>query len=199
MTTRPYNSSPDDLGPLDAALPLIEAVLDGTAHPDEERRLDELCARYPECARERDLAQSLRTAFSSLKTAPTPPSVTRSVFREIRRRRWLLIGNLLRGALIPTPTSRFRPALALASLAVAVVAVFAVLRPPAVEEEVEVYSEADVRAAVEELKWTLAYVGGVGKKTGKLVREEVVEPHVMSPISRSLEAAIGPSPLGSHQ
>jgi anti-sigma factor RsiW len=197
MTSNPFDSPGGGTAPIDELMPLLDALLDGVAGPDEKRRLEELCAQFPECAREREVAMAMRSALESIGTPSAPPSVARSVFREVHRRKTARFKDRVREGLAAIFGPAWRPALSLASAAVVLLTLFALFRPPQQPEEQTEYTAEEVQAAVEELRWALGYVGKVGKKTGLLIRDEIVEPHVMSPINKSLKAAIGdthPSP-----
>ena len=47
-------------------------------------------------------------------------------------------------------------------------------------------SEAEVSQALDDVKWTLAYLSGVGKNTGTTVKANVIEDQMVGPMSRSI-------------
>lgn len=198
MTPNPFDSPGGGAGPIDELIPLLDAVLDGVAGPDQKRRLEELCGQYPECAHERDTAMAVRSALLAIGTPAAPPSVARAVFRAVRRRRMARFKSRVREGLDAIFGPAWRPALSLASAAVVFLTLFALFRPPQQPEAQTEYTAEEVQAAVEELRWALGYVGKVGKKTGLLIRDEIVEPHVMTPINKSLKAAIGDTHASSN-
>ena len=49
--------------------------------------------------------------------------------------------------------------------------------------------EAEVAAAVDDVKWTLAYLSHTSEQAGLLVRDRVVVPHVVAPVRDALESS----------
>jgi hypothetical protein len=91
----------------------------------------------------------------------------------------------------------WRPVLAASLVAAVALALFPLVRETPVTSSVDSYTEAEVQLALEQVKWTLGRVSQVGRDTGMLLRDEIVKPHVVGPIRRSLVVALPTPPLSN--
>lgn len=169
---------------------LLDGFLDGTLTTEQVETVERLCREVPECAKERELALLARESLRSVKVPAVPSSVSRQVLAQVRRKAFAAWRDRVLAALAFVSLPVWRPVLAVATLVIAVWLTFSVVRRPDIPIEPETYSRAEIDRALEEVKWTLGYLGQVGRKTGTLVRDDVLEPHVVSPISNTILSAI---------
>lgn len=91
-------------------------------------------------------------------------------------------------------TEVLRPSLATAALVALVVAAALIGRvpttpprdPPATAEA----TPAEVRQALADARWALAYVSDIGRRTGRSIRQEVLEERVAAPVQRAVGTAL---------
>lgn len=151
----------------------VEAYVDGTLDPDEYARFTSLLEQNEEIAAQIELASMIRDGFQSFERVDCPDSITVAIGRTVRAeifRDWLKnIGESVRSyAGLLT-----RPALAMAVLLTIVLA--SVLTSPSANRT----PEPAVVEALEDIKWTLAYLSRVTQQTGSTVRSEAIEPLVI--------------------
>ncbi|MCA9741525.1 MAG: zf-HC2 domain-containing protein [Deferribacteres bacterium] len=160
----------------------IEAYLD-TALPEQEMQLIKLHVQDCHgCQGELKLAQRIQQSLRTLPPKPCPEVVTSSTLAAVRQQRYAKWRNALLHKRV------WRPALAGASfLLLALLLLDRVFwhdtAPP--------YSSEEVALAELDVKWTIAYLGNLGKKTGVTVRDQVLEPEVVAPLQEALRAVIG--------
>lgn len=155
----------------------VEAYVDDDLPPAERARFEAALADDPAWQHEVALARRIQVGLRALPAPPCPPRVLAALPHADRpprpaplpRRRW--------------PT--LRPALAGLAL-VGMVALSALPgRRPAPPPPV---AEAEVEQALADVKWTLAYLSSVSRRTGEAVRRDV-EDRVVAPA----RAAVAPS------
>lgn len=95
--------------------------------------------------------------------------------REARREAWAFLLAWLRSA----ASVDWKPALAMAALT-AVTVTAALFGDPGRRAPAPV--DPAVAQAIEDVRWTLAFLADVSRRTGSTVRLEVLEPHVVQPM-----------------
>lgn len=183
---RPDTSRTD---PCADALGRIDAYLDGDLAPADARALEAHCAACPACADELALAHAVQAALHAWTTPPCPDRVVDAALSEIRTRRARALVRHARNAGAALIRPMWRPALALATAGAVVVGLL-VLRPASPEPET--YTQAEIDQAVADAQRTLAILSDVGHRTGLIVRDDVLEPHVIAPVQRTVDDVLDP-------
>lgn len=190
MPETPYEDMrPDDLpGDLPANWldDRVEAFVDGTLPADELLRFESALAAEPALRDDIELARLIGTELPSLGSARCPDHVVSGVMREVRRDIRQSFMTRFVAALKEGIQPRLRPVLAMVLLVAVVVSSSLVRRAP----ETAPIASAEVTQALHEVKWTLAVLSDVGRQTGRSMRSDVLEPHVVQPIERSLNEVI---------
>jgi anti-sigma factor RsiW len=168
------NPSPDWAG-----APL-EAYLDGELSSEEAALLERLLTEDEALQAELDLARSIQAALRGLPAAACPPHVAPAVIAETRatwrRQRVAQLAAWWAGL--------WQPAVAM-SILVALVVLAALLGRPAPGPPPAAQA-AELEQAMEDVKWTLAFLSEVGRQTGSAVRHDVLQPHVVLPVQEAL-------------
>ena len=155
----------------------IEAYVDGELSRRERLEFEAACAADPALWEDVRAAQLIRDGLRSLETPNCPPEVTGAIFEQVRRD-----ARIRRGTQSGSWIGIWKPALAGLAVIVATV-VFVLLRPAPVTE---VPTDPEVAEALDEVKWTLAYINNIGNRTGETIRDDVLRDHVVRPIERGL-------------
>ncbi len=155
----------------------IEAYVDGELSRRERLEFEAACAADPALWEEVRAARIVRNGLRSLETPHCPPEVTDAILDQVRRD-----ARSRRGSPAWSWVGSWRPALAGFAVIVAA-AVFVFLRPAPVSE---VPTDPEVAEALDEVKWTLAYINSIGNRTGETIRDDVLRDHVVRPIERGL-------------
>lgn len=162
---------------------LIEAYLDGMLSPEEERAVLQRLEEDRDYADRLQLAATIQESLRSLPTLHAPPTMIPEVMRKARRQARQVFWQRTRewfGALRALDP---RPALATASLIAVIVASSVVGRPPASGP-----TDPEVALALEQIKWTLALVSEVGEEAALIVRDDILEPHVVAPMQQAMQS-----------
>jgi len=163
---------------------LIEPYLDGELPEQQEADLKQHLAQCRICASEFDLAIQVRRALRELPQMVCPDRVTDEVLERVRAEHGAPAPSKLRHWLGAWFEPVWRPALATALLVLAIVATLLTshrTQPP------DSISPKELARAEAEVKWTLAYMGEIGLRTGLLVRDDVIETQVVLPMKRAMQ------------
>jgi len=164
---------------------LLDAHLDGDLAPERGVRVEAHLAECASCRHELEDARRLRDTLRSLPqhtstratrqpvavSQPAPPPTTPG--RAVRRRAQV--------------TSFWRPLAVAALLAGVVFGAVRVLHRPVVESAV---TAQDVARAELQVRWVMARLGEINRRTGARVREDVIEKGVVEPSARAVESAL---------
>ncbi|NIM18842.1 MAG: hypothetical protein GTO42_02305 [Candidatus Latescibacteria bacterium] len=180
------------------ALERLEAHLDGELPADEAQAIEVHLKSCHLCAQEWALAGQVKKALGSLPQKTCPDRVLEAVLEGIaedagtaRRPAGLWPARLRWGILRP------------ATIATALIVVLALtvfisrqgrlpVLPDEKTEEMEEISPEAVAIAKEEVKWTFAYIGDIGRRAGLAVRDDAIYPHVVTPVQHAVDEAIYP-------
>jgi len=156
-------------------LEMIDPYLDGELDGEEAAGLETHLERCPACARELRLARQVRDGLRGLPLLTCPEGVIERVEEQIRAARW----NRLREWIAAWRIPLWRPVGVLAvALLIAAAAVF--------QQRERGPSPEEVALAERQVKWTLAYLGQVGQRTGATVRDEVIRERLVEPLEENV-------------
>lgn len=164
----------------------LEAFIDAALPEADQQQIARHVQDCAACQAEWKLAQRIQQTLNALPEQRCPDNVTEAALGAARRQR---IARWREGlAHIWRRKRLWRPVLAGASLAAVVLLLLLQLHwrqpsMPAVDPEEIARAELDV-------KWTLAYLGNLGKKTGASVRDQVLEPEVVEPLQHALRTIV---------
>ncbi len=161
----------------------IEAYLDGDLKPGDADRFDEIALMDEDLARELNLARSISSSLSSIPDETCPVGVTRGVMAHVRRDVRRSFFNRLQATLNRQGVARLKPAIAMALLLIVVLSSVIVGRNSPVPD-------AEVAQALADVKMALAYLSDAGRTTGAAVKQDIIGPLVVRPLSRSMNAII---------
>lgn len=177
--------------------PLLEPYVDGELGDTDRARVRRHTARCARCTGQLALTERVRSDLRALPVEPCPERVSAAALAHARRFGWQRDSSPA-----PAPAKRWRPALALAAaLALAVLGLFLFLRPApppqlatapaAVTAQAAEVDPAEVARAQAEVELALAYLGKIGARTGDIVRHDVLERRVASPVVARVRDALG--------
>jgi len=164
----------------------IEAFADGSMPSAERRRFEAVMESDASLRDEIALARQIGKELGTLGDARCPDHVVSGIMREVRRDIRQSFTERLLAALRKGIQPRLRPVLAMVLLLAVVVSSSLIRRAP----EPAPVASVEVTQALDDVKWTLAVLSDVGRQTGRSVRSDVLEPHVVEPIERSLNEVI---------
>lgn len=163
----------------------VEAYLDGDLAAAEAAVFEAHLLQNEVWEEEMLLAEQIRQGLRALPEPWCPPAVTAAVLATVRqqvRQAWwtrLTDGFRQQTALL------WRPALAMAALALLVV-MASRIGTPSLPAPSPTAQRAEVQRALAEVRWTLAFVSEVGREAGASVRDDVLAPHVVQPMQHAL-------------
>lgn len=167
----------------------LEAYLDGELSPDEAARVERVLDASPPLRAALGAAVRVQDELRLMPQPLAPRGFAEGVLAEVTRRREATLPGRLRlaasraaQATSEALRATWRPSLAAAMLLLLVLSgvLFGRSTPaPAAES-------AEVRQATDEVKWVLAYLSQVGREAGAVVREDVLEQHVVRPVQSAL-------------
>ena len=161
----------------------IEAYLDGSLPPNELQRFKALVAGNEEVQHAIDVARLISASLRSIPDEPCPDFVSRNVMahvrQDLRRSAWQRVESFFMGIRM----TYLKHVFAVAALVLIVVSSTQIGGRVGMTSA---QSEAEVSQALDDVKWTLAYLSGVGKNTGTTVKANVIEDQMVGPMSRSI-------------
>lgn len=176
---------PADAGWMEAR---IEAYVDGDLPAAERERFEATVAADPAWRVEVRAANAVRAGLRALPHASAPPAVAAAALRRIEQIERQDRREAVRRAWGQAWAATWRPALAMGVLVAAVVTSTFVGPAPRPLNATREPSAAEVQRAVQEARWALAYLSDVGRKTGVLVRKDVIGARVVAPAESALRA-----------
>lgn len=172
---------------------LLDAYLDGDLPARRKAPLEAHLATCFTCAQELERARSLRDALRALPERFCGDAVTDAVLARIRGERREApatgagLGGRLREWLARRVVPAWQPVAALAAVALVVLGVTHYMTRPPVEQSV---SPQDVARAEVQVRWVMAHLGDISRRTGDKVRDEVLHDRVGVPAARAVQNAL---------
>lgn len=165
----------------------VEAYLDGELPADEEAMFKEVLAADPYWRYQVDLADGIQATLRTLPQPECPSHVVDAIYdRTIKAERKQRVRDYV-GWWREVWLDVRQPALAMAVLLTIVVgtALFGT-RSPTQQES------AEVRQALEDARWAMAFLAEVGRNTGSAIRDDILQEHVISPMHDAVGSALSP-------
>ena len=164
----------------------IEAYLDGSLPPHELQRFKALAAENDDVQHAIDVARLISASLRSIPDEPCPDFVPKNVMahvrHDLRKSAWQRVESFFMGIRI----TYLKPVFAVAALVLIVVSSTQIGGQSGGQIGGQsLQSEAEVSQALDDVKWTLAFLSGVGKNTGTTVKANVIEDQMVGPMSRS--------------
>jgi len=158
----------------------IEAHLDGELPKGEVNGLETHLLECAGCAAELELAERVRGGLQMLPLQKCPDPVVEEVYERVRgelraTRRWRL-----REWLDSWRAPLWRP------VAAALVVALMIGGTVTYQNREPEVSPAELARAELQVKWTLAYLSQMGRRTGDRVRDDVLREWVVEPIQNSV-------------
>ncbi|MEJ2722501.1 MAG: hypothetical protein P8181_15385 [bacterium] len=135
------------------------------------------------------MQRGARRILSDLRNLPEqrcPDGVTDRLYAEIDAEEAPRSERRLRGWLAGLRPGVLRPALVGSLIAIVTTAALLIGR----HERSHRYTPEEVAKAEVELKWTMAFLGDVGRRAGYAVRDDAVGAHVVEPVWRAVHSAM---------
>ncbi|NBC17626.1 MAG: hypothetical protein GVY18_09970 [Bacteroidetes bacterium] len=171
----------------------IDAYLDGDLPEDERAAVEQHLAVHPDAKAEVTLARRVRDGLRALPEPTCPDRVTRTVLAEVHRRQRADRFQRLRAWIERQWLQFWQPALAMSVLLLLIATALLVGQPP--QPSPNAVADAEVQHALDEVRWTLAYLSDVSQQAGASVRDEVLERRVVAPMHRAVHPLVPDAPL----
>ena len=156
----------------------IEPYLDGELDGGEVSGLEAHLEQCAACAGELRLAGQVRDGLRELPLLACPEGVVDRVQERIREARWNRLREWIAGWWSPA----WRPI-----GAVAVGVALLIGATTVYQQREQGPSPEEVALAERQVKWTLAYLGQVGQRTGMTVRDQVIRERLVEPLEQSVK------------
>lgn len=166
----------------------LEAYLDGDLPDDEQAAMEQHLAADPSWEAEVRLARQVRDGLQAFPRPTCPDRVTRTVLAEARRRQRADQLHRLRAWVEQRWLNLWQPALAMSVLLLLVASALLLGQPP--QPAPSVAEQDEVEQALDEVRWTLAYLSEVSQQAGSSVRDEVLNRRVVTPVHRAVHPLV---------
>jgi anti-sigma factor RsiW len=178
----------------------IDPYIDGDLATEEVAEIERHLADCPECRQELALARAVTSELRSLPELECPQRVVDNAAARVESvDSGFTVRKLLDwfgGRGVP----RLRPAMAVMVLVIAAASVFVLSRheqspfnPDARDAAVELTDE-EIELAKVDAMLAFAYLGRYSRRTGEIIKKDVLEERVIKPIGRTIAEPIYPFP-----
>ena len=164
----------------------LEAYVDGELNEDDRRRMDAYLSDSGAAARQLRIARMVKAKLADMPWEVCPPDVTRAVLVAARKDARSSILRRTLDEIRSAWATILRPSLSVGVL-VAAILVGTLVGRKDVEEIAATPQE--IQRALDEAKWTLAFLAELGRKTGQSIRKEVIEERVAQPMQKAITTA----------
>lgn len=168
---------------------LLDAHLDDAVSAEEKLFVEAHLLSCSECQNEWQFAQQVTQTLRKLPVEPCPQPVSEAVLAAAQNERATVWQRLVSQWTNRKLKISWQPIFATA--AIALLLVFATMTLNRNAPAPQQISQQELERVELDIKWTLAYLGNLSKKTGLSVRDQVIEPEVVAPIQRALKTVIG--------
>jgi anti-sigma factor RsiW len=177
----------------------LDAYVDGELEGDELGAIENHLEECGSCRSELALARSLLSELRALPELQCPPQVVAraEVAASQRPQRASAVERIrgwLGGVTVPVP----RPAMAAVVIIIVAATVFVLSQheqsPFKGDEPGVALTETDAELAKLDVMLAFAYVGKYSRKTGEIIKKDVIEERVMKPVEESVVVPIYPFP-----
>jgi len=158
----------------------IEAHLDGELPEMEGIGLEKHLRECADCSVELELAERVRGGLRMLPLQRCPDPVVEGVYERARGELRATRRQRLHEWLDSWRAPLWRP------VAAALVVVLMIGGTMTYQDREPEVSPAELARAEQQVKWTLAYLSQVGRRTGDRVRDDVLRDRVVEPIQKSI-------------
>ena len=162
----------------------IEAYTDGELSAKELIRFNDIANADQHIFEDVRLARQIAASLRSVPVDQCPEHVRSGIMAHVRQDIRSSAWGRFQSFFLKLNVAHFRPALAVAMLFLVVLSSTQIGNPTK-------EPTAQVSQALDEVKWTLAFLSKVGRTTGTTVRSDVIEDQVIGPMSRSLTTRSG--------
>lgn len=181
----------------------IEAYVDGELHGDELSAVEGHLAACDSCSRELDLARSLVNELRALPALECPETVAEEAAaragaypgqRESTNKWFDRLRGRLGGISVLVP----RPAMAAVIVVIVAATVFVLTQheqsPLKIGQNGSELTEKDVELAKLDVQLAFAYLGKYSRRTGEIIRKDIIAERVMKPVGKTIVDPIYPFP-----
>lgn len=161
----------------------LEAFVDGSLPPDEAARFQQVAMLDDELKTDIHLSRQIHSALQATPQEVCPPHVARNIMAHVRRDIRVTRWQRVQAFFLSLSPAQLKPV-----MVAAVLLLVAITTVQVTKEAAE--PQAQVNQALDDVKWTLAYLSGVGKATGSTVKSSVIENQIVHPMSRSFSTIL---------
>jgi anti-sigma factor (TIGR02949 family) len=168
---------------------MIEAYVDGELSADKAARLESHLLSCPTCAEELALAKRVKRTLGDLPQQSCPDKIVDAVLARAAIESPAAKRHRVRAADVGRYTWVWRAA-AIAAVVVLVGIGISVFRRPQPTGPPATLSPEELAFAEHQVKWTLAYVDAITRRSAFMVTDDVFETRVLPPIQRALAGVL---------
>jgi len=174
---------------------LLEAYADGDLSPRRRGQLEAHLATCSACSQELEHARRVRDTLRELPEQICDHSVLEEVAARVQRESTpgartaggrSLVGRL-RDWLAQRAVPAWQPAVAVLAVLVVVLGVGRVVFRAPTEQKI---TTADVQRAELQVRWVMAHLGDISRRTGQSVQKDVLSDGVAAPTARAVEEVL---------
>jgi len=169
---------------------LLDAYLDGDLPSPRRGALERHLTGCFGCAQELQRARLLRDQLRALPERFAGDHVTEAALVRLRREGGA-DGSRFRRQWSLRWTPAWQPLTAVAAALLVVFGITRFVTRPAVEQSI---TPADVARAETQVRWVMAHLGDINRRTAEKVRDDVLNQGVAQPAARAVADALGDTP-----
>ena len=164
----------------------IEAWLDGELDRPEADRFERHAGGCPDCDAEIELARSVSATLRSLPAVKCPGGLVERAAAVAAGRTRPTLRERVAGWFEPHLEVFLRPAMVAMTLVVIAAGVFVLTGRKGMNGAIDPYSHAEVEAAAQDAMIAFAYVGRYTRRTGSVLRREVIAERIAPRMARAM-------------
>lgn len=165
----------------------IELLIDGDLSRQESAAFEEHVAGCSACAEELEFARGVVTSLRALERHACPSGVSTRAEAAARAAAATSLRARLAGWFAPHADVLRRPAMMAMMVLVVAAGIFVVTQRAGLERSGSgEFSQADIEAAARDARAAFAYIGRYSRRTGRLLRDDVIGNRVIPPMQRAM-------------